>query len=202
MQISGNHRFVGSELLMSNRAQAFTKNYPLTSLCSAHGTHVVEFEVTKWVGDGDLIFLDNEQSPDYALELLHTPGHTFDSLSIFYRLERRLFVGDLIYPYTAIPISAVGSDVNQYAASIARLQAFVRERQVLVLSCGHVEANLDPASLQDMAALLARVRDGVLPPSSAEEDGVAQYSGGQFHVLIPLDVRWDNSPHKAASGDT
>lgn len=176
---------------MSDRAQAYTKNYQLTSLCSAHGAQVVDFEVTQWVPDGNMVYLDDLQDPGHSLELVHTPGHTLDSLSVFYQRDQRLFVGDLIYPYTAIPLSAVGANVNEYVSSITKLMAFVRERHVQVLSCGHVEPSLDPGSLQEMATLLADVRARRVRPSQLEPDNVAQYSGGQFHVLIPRDVRWD-----------
>ena len=45
--VGGNHRFAGTDIVMSDRAQAFSQNYQLTSLCSAHGARVHDFAVTQ-----------------------------------------------------------------------------------------------------------------------------------------------------------
>ncbi|MDX8363414.1 MBL fold metallo-hydrolase [Cytobacillus sp. IB215316] len=54
-------------------------------------------EPTGLLKDGDVIDLGNRQ-----LEIYHTPGHSPGHISIFDRLEKYLFTGDLLYDQTPI----------------------------------------------------------------------------------------------------
>lgn len=197
--VGGNHRFTeDSKIIMSDRKKEFTLNFPLTSLCVSHGTQVKPFVVTDWVSHGAVISLDDSkplEGPDgtslaKSLVILHTPGHTLDSLSVYYPAESRLFIGDLLYPYTAIPISAVGSSVVDYRQSLDLLKEFVIEHEVTTLSCGHVEAGLKPDAISEVQRLMDAIQAGSAQPSAYEDDGVAQYSSTSFNVLIPLDAKW------------
>jgi cyclase len=53
------------------------------------------------------------------LHLMHTPGHTPDSISVFETTERMLSAGDLVMPVPHI----VAGDVGQFRASLLRIQA-------------------------------------------------------------------------------
>jgi glyoxylase-like metal-dependent hydrolase (beta-lactamase superfamily II) len=59
---------------------------------------VRDFKVTRWLHDGDVIHLDDEDkgNPSKVLQVLFTPGHTLDSISLFHYGERRLFLADLL----------------------------------------------------------------------------------------------------------
>jgi glyoxylase-like metal-dependent hydrolase (beta-lactamase superfamily II) len=48
------------------------------------------YKVTKWMKEGDRIDLGGKE-----LEVIHTPGHTPDSVSFLERRERLLFTGDI-----------------------------------------------------------------------------------------------------------
>lgn len=50
--------------------------------------------------DEELLPLDDtaELSVHSSLQVLHTPGHTPDGLSLYDPLEKRLFSGDALYP--------------------------------------------------------------------------------------------------------
>jgi len=86
--------------------------------------------VTRWLNDGDLIFLnDHKPEATQALEVLFVPGHTPDSIALYARFEDRLFVGDLIYPYTAIHIDCLGSSFSDFVASIHKLTSFVNGKK-------------------------------------------------------------------------
>lgn len=56
------------------------------------------------------------------LELVHTPGHTQDSICLYEQSKGWLFTGDTVYPgplYLSLP----DSDRNQYKESLKKLQA-------------------------------------------------------------------------------
>ena len=124
--VGENWKFPGA-CLMSGAAKAFTRNSEITSLAQAFpGTHLIAFEVSRWLNDGDRIEVD----PSIPLEVLQTPGHTPDSLSLFLACDRLLFIGDLLYPYTAIYLDCLGSDLNAYRASIEKLKTFVQHKSI------------------------------------------------------------------------
>ncbi|VDN95612.1 unnamed protein product [Brugia pahangi] len=52
---------------------------------------VKPYRVTKWLSDSAIIELGD--SDHDKLEVLHTPGHTPDSLSLWYNAAKRLFIG-------------------------------------------------------------------------------------------------------------
>jgi hypothetical protein len=131
--IGGNYRFSGPNsdgclgICMGGRKKAFTNNFELTSLCASHGCRVREFKVTKWLKDGDLIYLDENDraNPLKTMQVIFTPGHTLDSISLFHFGENRLFIADLLYPYTCVSLSAVGHSMKDFEKSLQRLQIFI-----------------------------------------------------------------------------
>jgi glyoxylase-like metal-dependent hydrolase (beta-lactamase superfamily II) len=135
--IGGNHRFEKTAgflgIAMGGAQPKFTLNWDLTSLCCSHGTTVRPFTVTRWLKDGELLYLDDAAAAAggpaaaaCALQVLHTPGHTLDSVSLFHLEERRLFVGDLLYPFTPVPLCAVGSSPSAFARSLRKLGTLVQ----------------------------------------------------------------------------
>jgi len=91
-----------------------------------NGAKVRNFAVTRWLNEGDLIYLDDsEKSKENSLEVIFTPGHTPDSIALYAHWEKRLFVGDTLYPYTVIHLDCLGSSVSDFKASIQKLIQFV-----------------------------------------------------------------------------
>jgi glyoxylase-like metal-dependent hydrolase (beta-lactamase superfamily II) len=75
------------------------------------------YRVDHWLRDGDVIDLGGRQ-----VEVLHTPGHSPDSVCFLDRGARMLFLGDLFYTgqiYTWL----AGGDLEQLVASYDRLVA-------------------------------------------------------------------------------
>jgi len=117
------------DICMGSRNQVFSKNIDINSLAAAHpGCHCESFEVSRWLQEGDLIYLDDsDQRKDKALEVVFTPGHTPDSISYFMRFgEKRLFVGDHLYPFTAIHLDCIGSNCSDFVKSLDHLIQFAR----------------------------------------------------------------------------
>ena len=156
----GAHHWSGrddSRIAMSGQAKAFSSNVELTSLGAGHGCPVRPFVVDDWLDDGHII----ELSPGQTLLVLDTPGHTPDHIALYYPGEALCFVGDHIYPWTALDIAGLGHSLPHYVASTERLLTFVRakeqegattagngddggqqRRRTVRLACGHVDAEL------------------------------------------------------------
>eukprot|EP00727_Mastigamoeba_balamuthi_P005874 m51a1_g1906 hypothetical protein (350) ;mRNA; f:792095-793672 len=116
-------RASGARVGLGGGARAFSENRAVTSLAASHGGALPAFEVDLWLREGDALQLDEAHPSDtFCLRVVETPGHTPDSISLFAPWENRLFVGDFIYPYTAIHVDCLGSDIVQYAATLAKLE--------------------------------------------------------------------------------
>jgi len=152
--VGGNHCFCGSrksgciDICMGCRDKKFTQNYEINSLALAHnGMKVKDFSVSRWLNEGDLIYLDDKNpTKEGALEVIFTPGHTSDSISLYAHWEKRLFVGDTIYPFTAIHLDGIGSNVVEYLSSVKKLSQFASAHMATQkTSSGSVQTvNSDP----------------------------------------------------------
>lgn len=96
---------------------------PTTSLCRFVGMDTPQYAVTHWAADGERLSYDGR---DLNLVAYQTPGHTPDELAIWDPSERVLFVGDTAYEWAPI-IFPLEGDIRQYADSLAKLRALVRE---------------------------------------------------------------------------
>jgi len=276
--VGGNFQFTGSSCLgicMGGQNKIFTQNYEINSLAMAHsGARVKEFAVTRWLNEGDLIYLDEkDQSKQNSLEVIFTPGHTPDSIALFARWDNRIFVGDTIYPFTAIHLDCLGSSVDDFKSTLKKLTNFISGTQSnvspvesnlqkqtvtslsiaqkktitdfcntlgltkeslnfsletlmelcdwsleetvnfylsnfdniqslcpptnfsqksssplnskIVISCGHVEANLGVDTLQKLLDMLEFIQLGALPP--AYQDGeYGEFSNDNFTLMLPM----------------
>lgn len=79
---------------------------------------VPPFKVSHWLHDGDKINLGNR-----VLEVLHTPGHTPDSICLLERETRLLFTGDIFYT-AAIYLYLPGSDLPTFIKSYHKLMEY------------------------------------------------------------------------------
>lgn len=116
---------------MSGANQVFSQNYEINSLAMAHsGAKVKQFNVTRWLQEGDLIYLDDKNpTKDFALQVILTPGHTPDSMALWFAADQRLFTGDTFYPFTAVHLDSIGSSPRDYRASVEKINAFLDAAQ-------------------------------------------------------------------------
>lgn len=102
------------------------------------------------------------------LHLMHTPGHTPDSISVYETNERALCAGDLVMPVPHI----VGGDMDQFRASLQRIQAlepdFVVQGHGDVLLRGEVGEMVE-GHLHYLDAITERVKDLVERNASPRE---------------------------------
>lgn len=147
---------------------------PLPSGFDIDAYEIKPYEVTAYIGDGDVIDLGG-----LSLEVIETPGHSPDSLCLLDREGRRLFTGDTIYPaelYGHIP----GADFESYHASINRLSAL--EPLVDTLLPQHMLPAMDAAYLGHVKTAFDEIAAGKEADTVAE--GVYQYNYDGFSVWL------------------
>jgi glyoxylase-like metal-dependent hydrolase (beta-lactamase superfamily II) len=64
------------------------------SLCDNFGTKTPKYEVSHYTQDGEEL---EHNGHGLGLQIIHTPGHTPDSIAIYDEAERWLYVGDTCY---------------------------------------------------------------------------------------------------------
>ena len=70
------------------------------------------------LGEGDVV-----EGPGWALEAVHTPGHTSNHLCFALAQERALFTGDHVMGWSTTIVSPPDGDMGAYMASLQRLLA-------------------------------------------------------------------------------
>ncbi|KAI9861388.1 MAG: hypothetical protein M1813_005285 [Trichoglossum hirsutum] len=190
-------------ILASSLDPAFvTADLPTTSLCRFVGMPTPAYTVTHWVADNERL---THRGQPLGLQILHTPGHTPDSLAVWDERERWLFVGDTLYERAPICFPKEG-DVVRYMATLERLLAFLdrenadcaAERRVRV-ACGHETDAADGEEI--VGAVISRfwdILDGeaVLEDSFTEREEIYDRWGfARFPVLAPRRLVEDARRH-------
>jgi glyoxylase-like metal-dependent hydrolase (beta-lactamase superfamily II) len=150
-------------------------------LCGAlpTGTSARSYAVRPWksthaVRDGERFDLGGR-----VLEVMFTPGHTPDSLSLLDRKNGLLFTGDTFYPgpiYLFVP----ETDWAAFARSVARLAAL--EPQIKLLLPGHNVPVGEPILLKHLADAVEAVNNGKVKPQVTE--GHREYVFDGFSILL------------------
>ena len=114
------------------------------------------WHISSYVHDGDHIDLGGR-----TFEILTTPGHTPDSISLLDRANGLLFTGDTYYP-APIWLYRPETDLNAYAASIRRIAALAPEVK-MVLGAHNVPV-AQPSVLPRLVTAFDAVRAGKVQP--------------------------------------
>jgi len=115
------------------------------------------WKITAYTHDGDRFDLGGR-----TLEVIATPGHTPDAISLFDRANGLLFTGDTYYP-APIWLFRPETDLAAYDASIRRLAALTH--QVKVVMGAHNIPVASPTVLARLVAAFEAVRTGKVQPS-------------------------------------
>src|SRR6266851_3429823 len=115
-----------------------------------------------------------------TLEVISTPGHTPDAISLLDRDNGLLFTGDTYYP-APIWLYRPETDLDAYVKSVKRLAALSPELK-LVLGAHNVPV-AEPSVLPRLVAAIEAVRSGqgTVKP---EGEGKALHSFGGFDFLL------------------
>jgi glyoxylase-like metal-dependent hydrolase (beta-lactamase superfamily II) len=114
------------------------------------------WKITAYIHDGYRFDLGNR-----TLEVIATPGHTPDSISLLDRVNGLLFTGDTYYP-APIWLFRPETDLDAYAVSIRRLAALAP--QVKVVMGAHNIPVASPTLLAKLVAAFDAVRAGKVQP--------------------------------------
>ena len=114
------------------------------------------WKVSAYTHDGDRFDLGGR-----TIELIATPGHTPDSVSLFDSGNRLLFTGDTYYP-APIYLFVPETDLDAYAASIRRLAALAPRLELVHGS--HNVPTAPPSVLPRLVTAVAAVRSGKVQP--------------------------------------
>src|SRR5438046_2285441 len=117
------------------------------------------WRITKYIHDGEKIELGGRN-----IEVIATPGHTPDAISLFDRANGLLFTGDTYYP-APVWLFRPETDLNAYAASIRRLAALAP--QVKVVLGAHNIPVAPPSVLPRLVTAFHTVRAGKPSATSA-----------------------------------
>ena len=133
------------------------------------------WKVLRWMHDGDRIDLGGR-----SLQIIATPGHTPDAISLFDSANGLLFTGDTYYPGT-IWIYRPETDLAAYANSVQKLAAM--QAQVKLVLGAHSVPVAPPSVLGDLAAAFRKVQTGQVQPRHAGSSK-AIYQVGDISFLM------------------
>jgi len=141
--ICGVEQFLDSTLVASSYSKEFiTVDLPSHSLCRYLDIPTPSYTISHWADDAS--YLPSPDKDPTPIQVMHTPGHTPDSLALYDPEEYTLYVGDTLYEWAPIIFPWEG-DIIQWLASMHRLIEFVKTEQnavakTLLICCGHVTA--------------------------------------------------------------
>jgi glyoxylase-like metal-dependent hydrolase (beta-lactamase superfamily II) len=115
--------------------------------------------IARFVYDGDRIELGHR-----TIEIIATPGHTPDAVTLFDRVNGLLFTGDTYYP-APIWLYRPETDLDAYEKSVQRLAALVPN--VKTVLGAHNVPIAPPSVLVKLPAAAAELRAGIPANSSA-----------------------------------
>jgi glyoxylase-like metal-dependent hydrolase (beta-lactamase superfamily II) len=115
------------------------------------------WRITAYTHDGDRFNLGGR-----TLEVIATPGHTPDAISLLDRANGLIFTGDTYYP-APIWLFRPETDLDAYSASIRRLAALAPQLK-MVLGAHNVPV-ASPTVLPRLVAAFDAVRAGKIQPS-------------------------------------
>jgi glyoxylase-like metal-dependent hydrolase (beta-lactamase superfamily II) len=136
------------------------------------------YRVTRWLEDGEVIDLGGR-----LVEVLHTPGHSPDSICLLDRGTGMLWVGDLFYTgqiYTWL----AGGDLVQLAASYRRLVELFPSYELLMPA--HNEPAVEKTLLSEALAGAEQILAGT-GNYTLLEGGRRKYDFGRFAFVTGPD---------------
>ena len=133
------------------------------------------WKITVFLHDGDMIQLGKR-----IIQVIATPGHTPDAISLLDRFNGLLFTGDTYYP-APIWLYRPETDFKAYAASISKLNALAPSIK-LVLGAHNIPV-AQPIVLTRLVSAFAAVRSGKVS-GTPEPEGKMLYKVGDISFLM------------------
>ncbi|CAF5024838.1 unnamed protein product [Rotaria sp. Silwood1] len=135
------------------------------------------FQINTYVKEDDRIDLGQGQE----LQIISTPGHSPDSISILNEKERLLFAGDVFYQ-GPILLYRPETNLQDYLISLEKL-AKISTKFDLVLP-GHNIPNVESKLIMKAAKAMQEIMNGKLIPKKTDDGKYDEYSFGEFSFVI------------------
>ena len=141
------------------------------------------YQVNEYLHEGDRIHLDD----DRTLQIVSTPGHSPDSISLLDEKHRVLFVGDAFYQG---PILLYRPETNlaDYRRTLEKLAQL--SSQVDLILPGHNVPNVPSNLLVKAAEAIGKVIDGESVGRKTGDQKYLEYSFGEFSFVIDPSFLW------------
>lgn len=136
------------------------------------------WKITAYIHDGQNLELGGR-----TLQVLATPGHTPDAISLFDRAHGLLFTGDTYYPAT-IWLYRPETDLRAYDASIHHLAALAPQVKI-VLGAHNIPVS-SPSVLPRLVTAFEQVRAGKVPATPDSPGKVIYHAGGFSFLMRPI----------------
>lgn len=136
------------------------------------------FHITDWLQGGEKIDLGGR-----VIEVIATPGHTPDSISLWDVANGLLFTGDMYY-HGPIYLYRPETDLDAYEASIKKMAALPAQ---LLLPAHNVPVG-DPAVLPRVLAAMRKVRSGKIKPVKNGDKWEYKFQGFSFLMKEQLAI--------------
>lgn len=135
------------------------------------------FQINDYVKEFDRIHLGEGQE----LEIISTPGHTPDSISLFNEKERLLFVGDTFYQ-GPILLYRPETNLQDYLISLEKLAKFIPKVDLILPA--HNIPNVEPKLIIKATQAMRDILDGKVKLQKTDDGKYDEYSCGEFSFVI------------------
>ena len=192
----GNHQFTeiavletdfGKERALKGQSKEEMGHYldgdmvwkPFPEYFNAETWRIHPFKVTRWLKDGDRIDLGGR-----VLEVIHTPGHSPDSICLLDRMNKLFWTGDSFYP-APIYIYSPTTSLDQFIASFAKMVELMPLYEWVVPS--HNEPKIEKHLIKECYEAAKSIKAGTAGPYT---EGVAagikvhRYDYDRFSLIV------------------
>lgn len=135
------------------------------------------FQINNYVKEGDEIDLGENQK----LEIISTPGHAPDSISILDKKQRLLFIGDTFYQ-GPILLYRPETNLQDYLKSLEKLSKLTSKIDLILP--GHNIPNVEPKLLNKATKAMQEVMNGKSLPKKTDDETYNEYSYDEFSFVI------------------
>ncbi len=149
---------------------------PLPQDFDSENYHVPPFTVTSWLKDGDIIDLGHR-----SLQVIHTPGHSPDSICLLDREAKLLWTGDTLYTgaiYVHLPSSDLDLFINSYEKLITLSHLYER------VVPSHNEPWVDKAIVEEVLNGAREIKTGTKRyAEDLRTSGIRRYDYSRFSII-------------------
>ncbi|VDK52377.1 unnamed protein product [Anisakis simplex] len=87
------------------------------------------YKLTRWIANEEIILLGDSNDLKNVVKVIHSPGHTPDSIILWYQYDNRVFIGDIFYQFSDILLIYDWSNIKDYERSVRSLVNFIAQQE-------------------------------------------------------------------------